>query len=179
MPDCSKPCNPTSLPDPIPLPSLPRALSTNKFNPSPSDVLAIQKTLSLYPICIDGQRFDKLSLIFAADATANYPGFPVPILSSLDSIASALENSLEKVTTQHALTTQVINVKANGKEAESVTYFSVNYFGTGDLEGEMAVTYGQYQDVWRKGKEGEWRVVWRNVVGMVSFSIAECGVEMR
>jgi len=103
------------------------------------------------------------ALVFAADAVANYSA-PLNVLTPLASIQAVLASSLEKVTTQHALSTQVIEVLSEG-EAFSVTYFTATHFGMGVYEGEIAVTYGQYQDYWVLQYHG-WKIQNRNLVYM-------------
>ncbi|KAF7352121.1 SnoaL-like domain-containing protein [Mycena venus] len=134
--------------------------------PSHPDLAAselIRTTLGHYPLSIDGKNFGALALVFAADAVANYSA-PLDVLTPLATIQAVLASSLEKVTTQHALGTQVIEV-LNEREAFSVTYYTATHFGMGVYEGEIAVAYGQYQDYWVLQHQG-WKIQNRNLVYM-------------
>ncbi|KAJ6572230.1 hypothetical protein B0H19DRAFT_1065196 [Mycena capillaripes] len=69
----------------------------------------IRTTLGHYPLSIDGKNFGAFALVFAADAVANYSA-PLDVLTPLAIIQAKTASSLQKVTTQHALSTQVIKV---------------------------------------------------------------------
>ncbi|KAJ6458218.1 hypothetical protein C8R45DRAFT_1110126 [Mycena sanguinolenta] len=123
----------------------------------------IRTTLGHYPLSIDGKNFAALALVFAADAVANYSA-PLGVLTPLATIQAVLTSGLEKVTTQHALSTQVIEVLSES-EAFSVTYYTATHFGMGLYEGEIAVAYGQYQDYWVLRNQS-WKIQNRNLVYM-------------
>lgn len=87
-------------------------------------------------------------------------------------MASDTCDSLAPVTTQHGLTTQVIDVHANGT-ANSTTYYTASHFGMGDYAGQVLYAYGKYLDVLVKVDEqmenpyaSAWRVVQRELVYM-------------
>ncbi|KAL3463456.1 hypothetical protein BJX64DRAFT_287474 [Aspergillus heterothallicus] len=150
-------------PQPYPLASLP-SLFPPRADPDPTPIESIRQTLALYPLAIDSKNFSSLSLIFAPDAVANYSA-PLGVLTGLPEIESVLNASLACVTTQHSLGTQVINVLSH-EMARSVTYYTAAHFGKGDLSSETAVVYGQYQDIWKKARDGTWRIVGRDLVYM-------------
>ncbi|KAJ6458210.1 hypothetical protein C8R45DRAFT_942797 [Mycena sanguinolenta] len=78
-------------------------------------------------------------LVFAADAVANYSA-PLGVLTPLATIQAVLASALEKVTTQHAVSTQVIEVLSES-EAFSVTYYTVErsqLSGVGDEPAGLA-----------------------------------------
>ncbi|KAJ7213442.1 hypothetical protein GGX14DRAFT_618686 [Mycena pura] len=116
-----------------------------------------------YALSIDGKNFSALDLVFAADAVANYSA-PLGVLTPLATIQAVLASTLEKVTVQHALSTQVIELLSEG-EAFSVTYFTSTHFGMGAYEGEMVVAHGQYQDYW-VFQHQSWKIRHRNLVYM-------------
>ncbi|KAJ7213438.1 hypothetical protein GGX14DRAFT_618668 [Mycena pura] len=149
-------------PTPIPPFDLP-ALLPVPSHPDPAATELIRTTMGHYPLSIDGKNFTALALVFAADAVANYSA-PLGVLTPLETIQAVLESSLEKVTTQHALSTQVIELLSEG-EAFSVTYFTATHFGVGVYEGEIAVAYGQYQDFWVL-QHHSWKIRHRNLVYM-------------
>jgi hypothetical protein len=61
---------------------------------------------------------------------------------------------MSAVTSQHALTTQLINLHAKDSpaasggstSANSTTFFTSTLFGAGQYEGEIMYTYGKYED---------------------------------
>ncbi|KAJ6474882.1 hypothetical protein C8R45DRAFT_834758, partial [Mycena sanguinolenta] len=114
-------------------------------------------------LSIDGKNFTALALVFAADAVANYSA-PLGVLTPLAIIQAVLAKRLEKITTQHAMSTQVIEVLSES-EAFSVTYYTAMHFGMGVYESEIAVAYGQYQDYWVL-QDQSWKIQNRNLVNM-------------
>lgn len=154
----------SSLPAPIPQYSVPTSLPNVEFVPDPFDYDAIRNTMALYPFCIDGKNFAALSQVFTSDAVANYSA-PLNVLTPLSNIESVLSSSLAKVTTQHALTTQAIDI-TGVNTAETITYYTASHFGTGSYVGQVAYAYGQYQDYWNRQSDGSWRISYRNLVYM-------------
>lgn len=154
--------------DAIPFFSLPAIISKDEFKADPRSIEAIRATLALYPLAVDGKNFDALSRIFAEDAVANYSE-PLNVLTPLSTIKSSLESSLNPVTTQHAYGTQLIDI-LSPDSAFSVTYYTATHFGKGSLfTGQTVTAFGQYQDVWRKQRDGAWKITHRNLVYMVSL----------
>ncbi|KAK4494522.1 hypothetical protein PRZ48_014820 [Zasmidium cellare] len=130
----------------VPLAALPLAFAPSE---KPQDVVLLEEirnTLGLYPLYIDSKAFENLSLVFLANARANYSSPGLTDLSPLSTIETGLENSPAKVTTHHSLGTQVIEL-FGGSTARSVTYVTASHFGIGQYEGQLATAYGQYRDV--------------------------------
>jgi hypothetical protein len=166
--DSNRPSS-TSLPfgtAPIPFFSLPTDFPPSACEDA-ADIEAIRNTLALYPFCIDGKNFAALSNVFTTNAVANYLA-PLNILTPLSNIESVLSSSLTCVTTQHSFGTQLVNI-ISPSVAESITYYQAAHFGKGTLADQVAYAYGQYQDTWQKQKDGTWRIVYRNLVYMVSL----------
>lgn len=132
-----------------------------------ANIEAIRNTLALYPFCIDGKNFAALSNVFTTNAVANYSA-PLNVLMPLSTIESVPSSSLACVTTQHNFGTQLINI-ISPYVAESITYYRAAHFGTGALAGQVAYAYGRYQDTWQRQDDGAWRIVYRNLVYMVSL----------
>lgn len=175
---------------PIPLSTLPSMFSPNSstlttlLSPSsrlPSNLSgsqidqttsSIRSTLALYPLAIDGKNFPALSTVFAPNAAANYSS-PLNVLSPLPGIEKGLKESLECVNTQHSLGTQAVRV-LNEDYAVSVTYYTAVHVGReGRMKKEVATAHGQYQDLWERmpingTQGGGWKIVYRNLVYMVS-----------
>lgn len=97
--------------------------------------IAIRQTLNTYPSAIDSKNFRLLSQVFAPTVVANY-GSGVGTLNGTDEVEAVLEKSLAPVTTQHALSTQVITF-SSPKIANSTTYYTASHFGRGPYEGQV------------------------------------------
>ena len=50
------------------------------------------------------------------------------------------------MTSQHALTTQTIEVAEDGKSANATTYFTGIHFGKGKWQGQQVTAWGKYMD---------------------------------
>lgn len=61
------------------------------------------------------------------------------MLTGLSAVVSALEESLAPVRTQHAFSTQVIEIGEGEGEARSLTYFTASHFGVGEREGMVCL----------------------------------------
>ena len=123
-------------PQSIPLTSVATSypLSLNLQDASIQD--QIRNTLAHYPAAIDGKNFAALNLVFTADAVANYSA-PLNVLNGLQAIETTLKTNLALVLTQHALSTQIIEIETSGLQARSVTYFTASQFGTGAKAGKV------------------------------------------
>jgi len=155
--------------DVIPFYNLPNLVAPVAYQVDPLDVEAIRATLALYPLSIDGKNFAALSSVFTSNAVANYSA-PLNVLTPLSNIESTLQASLAAVTTQHAFTTQLIDILSLNS-AFSVTYYTATHFGRGPYLGETATAYGQYQDVWARQSDFSWKITHRNLVYMVSRTV--------
>lgn len=67
---------------------------------------------------------------------ANYSA-PLGVLSGVGPVKGAIEATLKKVTTQHALSTTVVEVEEGGRRAKSLAYFTATHFGMGGFEGQV------------------------------------------
>ena len=149
---------------PIPLDKIPTKLSLPKVVDSISTE-TVRNTLALYPFAIDGKAFDALDKVFAEDAEANYSA-PLNTLAGLTAIKSVLSASLMNVSTQHSFGTQFIYT-LSADSAFSITYYQASHFGHGNLSDQVATAFGQYQDTWKRMLDGNWRILYRNLVYMV------------
>lgn len=76
--------------------------------------------------------------------------------------------------TQHALTTQTIEIHESGRRASANTYFTGVHLGQGKWKGQQVTAYGRYQDelvcveghVELYGASGQWRISKREVFFM-------------
>lgn len=84
------------------------------------------------------------------------------------------EIRLKPVTTQHALTTQHIEILTDGNSASATTYFTGVHFGKGKWEGQEITAWGKYQDTLvldsqmpsLPGASGRWLISKREVTFM-------------
>ena len=120
----------------IPLSSLVTSFPLSLTPQGPSAQDQIRNTLAHYPLAIDGKNFAALNLVFTADAVANYSA-PLNVLNGLKAIETTLELNLRPVLSQHALSTQVIEISTGGKSAKSVTYYTASHFGQGAKVGKV------------------------------------------
>jgi SnoaL-like domain len=143
---------------------------------NPSDILAIKNTLAKYSIAIDSKNFDNgLPAVFTEDAIANYT-LPTGVLNGLPAIIQTLSNSLVNFTTQHSLTTQLIDIVGNNK-AESVTYLMATHFGIDGTiyEGLVSKAFSKYEDKLRVD-HGVWKIYHRLELDMVCSISTRHGV---
>ncbi|KAF6226973.1 hypothetical protein HO133_008414 [Letharia lupina] len=161
----------TNLTAAIPFYSLPTTYPLSLTPQNPTIENQIRETLAHYPLAIDGKNFAALDLVFTQHVVANYSE-PLGVLTGLPAVVSALESSLSPVGTQHAFSTQVIEILAGEVEARSLTYYTASHFGQGDYYGQVLYAYGQYQDDWIKICCPEvWRIKTRTLVYMATTVI--------
>lgn len=139
---------------------------------NPSDILAIKNTLAKYAIAIDSKDFDDgLPEVFTNDAIAEYPP-PVGVLNGVHAIIDSLSLNLINFTTQHSLTTQLVEIVGHD-EAKAVTYLYANHFGIDGTiyEGLVSTAFGKYVDKLRVD-HGVWKIFNRNESDMVCFYLS-------
>lgn len=124
----------------------PFALGNQGPPQNPADVLAIKHTLAQYPLLIDSKNFKGLSAVFTDDVYTDYAP-PVGVLIGLPAVVKSLDFNLVNFTTQHSLTTQVIDIVSEG-HAETTTYFIATHFGINETiyAGKVVSAYARYED---------------------------------
>ncbi|KAI7219059.1 hypothetical protein KC333_g3214 [Hortaea werneckii] len=141
--------------------------------PNPLDYITIQNTLSRYCIALDTKDFNLLKQVFTEDCDTVYP-FGGQI-KGVQKVADAIQNRLKPITSQHALTTQHIEIAADGKTASATTYFTGIHFGQGKWKGQEVTAWGKYMDQLVllegqsggvPGSSGQWLVSKREVAFM-------------
>ena len=137
---CANPDNTTSFGGIIAPSALPCAYPLSLTPQDAQTENQIRNTLAHYPLAIDGKNFAALDLVFTDDAVANYSA-PLNVLTGLTQIESVLQQSLAPVRSQHAYSTQVIEIERAAKTARSVTYFTSSLFGTGNLTGKVSLDH--------------------------------------
>ncbi|MCJ1372819.1 hypothetical protein MMC20_004044 [Loxospora ochrophaea] len=111
-----------------------------------SEYVNVRQVLNTYSLALDSKNATALTAIFTTNGSVNFtsPTSPPQIVTGSTTISSFLLDNLEGVITQHALTTQRIDV-ANGT-AFAVTYFTDTHFGQGNSTGDLVTYYGRYDD---------------------------------
>ena len=66
---------------------------------------------------------------------------PLGVLTGLEAVKSGVEAALKKVTTQHALTTTVVEILDGGRAARSLAYLTATHFGMGEFEGQVRFVF--------------------------------------
>jgi len=153
------------------------------------DYIAIQNTIARYCMALDSKDFNLLTQVFTGDVDAVYPfgghiksvqkvteAIQRRFVSSRGNGASSLLNDprLSPVTTQHALTTQHIEISEDGKSAHATTYFTGIHFGQGKWQGKEVTAWGKYIDqlilnaneTSLPGASGQWLIYRREVTFM-------------
>ncbi|KAK3114109.1 hypothetical protein LTR53_007894 [Teratosphaeriaceae sp. CCFEE 6253] len=137
--------------------------------PNAIDYFAIQNTISRYCLALDTKDFELLKQVFTPDVDTIYPFGGQR--KGVQSVADAIQNRLAPVASQHALTTQQIEVAADGKSAEAITYFTGVHFGKGKWDGKEVTAWGKYTDTLTlsegkqalPGASGQWLISRREV----------------
>ncbi|KJX93460.1 hypothetical protein TI39_contig4311g00002 [Zymoseptoria brevis] len=165
-----------------------RMPSSSQTMPSPipsSDMDAIRNVLATYCVALDTKHFDRLKYVFTANIHASYP---FADFNGTRSMVEDFTHRFEHVTSQHALTTQTIELLAHGHGARAETYFTAVYFGQGVWEGQKVVFWGKFVDDLVKSDQygrgggtrddevGNWRVM-RRVCEVVGQEGDERGME--
>ena len=142
------------------------ALGAMTRSPSPADAFAIQKTLALFPIAVDNKRYEILSEVFTPDARFQFS--PTTTFFGLPAIKGNVSAVLEKLNTQHALSTLFINM-TDDKAATATNYFQGTFFAKANTTGEMLQIFDYYVDDLVKFK-GQWLIKHRVLNSFVSPS---------
>jgi len=112
--------------------------------PTLINYIAVRNTIARYSLALDTHDTDLLKRVFTPDANVSYP--TTGEIKGLDKLAGLIKEKLAPVTPQHNLTTQHIEVAADGKTAQATTYFIAVHFGQGKWEGKEVTAWGIYTD---------------------------------
>lgn len=145
---------------------------------SAATLLAIQNTISRYCLALDTHDFSILKAVFTADLQADYSAVSPQNkdIRGLDSMIDRLMVILEGKTTQHALSTQILDFEPQkstpgGYECKAITYFTANTFVDNNCTKgglDHVTVYGRYEDSIVEVTPGEWRIRERIVKTFVS-----------
>lgn len=115
------------------------ALTSTYSQNNDLNIIEIRQVINLFAILVDTYQYTQLERVFTTNATVNFNRGS--ILYGLPAIINALE-PLASVTSHHDLTTQYIDVISSTR-ANATTYLIGNFFGKGDLSGQIFSEYGQ------------------------------------
>ncbi|KAH6611688.1 hypothetical protein C7974DRAFT_407190 [Boeremia exigua] len=119
----------------------------------------IRNTIAQVAVAIDQKDWRFLETLFTNNTTVIFPA-PIGSHTSFNSFQESLQGILQNISTQHSLTTQIINLGTNS--AKVTTY--VTTVICGDEAGTTSTSSGIYEDELVKidsnGQE-RWRVVKR------------------
>lgn len=116
----------------------------------------IREKISIYSLAIDTKNFALLSEVFAENITANF-SLPPPneLIHGLAECQQVLKASLKDYVTQHTISTTVVDF-TDETSPNSTAYLVANYFGKGNLTGQILGYYGTYEDTWAF-ESGSWK----------------------
>jgi ketosteroid isomerase-like protein len=117
--------------------------------PATSDHELIRNCIARYCIGVDLGDWNTFSNAFLDNATVTFPG-PAGAVEGVTAIKATAQGMVGSFQTQHALTTQLIEVTGE-KTANAMTYCTADIFGVGKDEGKRVTNWGMYQDKLVKG----------------------------
>ena len=116
-------------------------VSVLAFDPTEAaSVVSISQTLNLYSYLVDTNQSSELGPVFAPNATAN---FNIPGTGPIEGLPAIIQhvNAVSNVTSQHALTTNLIQLSTRST-ANASTELTATFFGKDEQLGQLYVVYG-------------------------------------
>lgn len=105
-----------------------------------ASIVSISQTMNLYSYLVDGGKSSQLGRVFADNATADFSLPGMNVARGLPEIIQHVE-SLSNVTSQHALTTNYIQLLSQ-TAANASTELVATFFGSDKQLGEIYIAYG-------------------------------------
>ena len=105
------------------------------------DVVEIQQVVNLFAIAIDQYRLELLPQIFSSDVAANFSVPSGMVQSGLDEVTQLL-STLQAIPSLHYQSTDYISFPSLN-QAHATTYLTGTFFGSGKLQGQVYLNYGQ------------------------------------
>jgi hypothetical protein len=128
-------------------------MSASPKNDDLADRAAITQVLQRYGTAIDAFDYSTLETLFTSDASVEYGGYP-EMTGGIETAAWLHERSRPAAWHQHLVT--VMDVRIDGEEATTLTYFTAHAVSKADSE-TVRVHVGEYRDRLRRTTEG-WRI---------------------
>ena len=128
----------------------------------------IRDKVSLYSIALDTKNLALLSEVYTVDVVANY-SLPPPnaLVSGLAENQKVLKAQIDDYVTQETISTIIVDF-VDESSPNSTAYLVANYFGTGNLTGQLLNVFGKYEDKWAF-EEGSWKIKNRTLSLFVSL----------
>ncbi|KAG4291549.1 hypothetical protein FPRO06_13770 [Fusarium proliferatum] len=130
--------------------------------PAISDHELIRNCIARYCIGVDLKDWNTFSSAFLDNGKVDFPG-PGGLVEGVTAITATVQGMVGNLQTQHALTTQLIEVTGE-KTASATTYCTTEIFGVGEDKGKRVTSWGLYQDKLAKGNfDGgdDWKIAER------------------
>lgn len=122
------------------------------------DYHTIMNTLAAFPRVVDGKHWGRVSEVFAEDIRFDYGDGGEK--RGLEALLMQFRKFHERCSAmQHLLGS--IQVEIDGDSALTRAYVQARHQGTGDKNGAIFDTHGEYIDQWQRRPEG-WRIVRRD-----------------
>jgi hypothetical protein len=141
--------------------SLPSTKQLLDVNSMASDTDSIRNTIAYYSIACDDKEWALLDLVFTSDCIIQYPE-PLGPINGLQALKKTLEKTIGHLSTQHALSTQVIRITSD-ETAIATTYITVSHY----LDERLFVSMGKLEDELIKVEKEDdgfgWRIKARTV----------------
>ncbi|KAK0259351.1 hypothetical protein LTR35_018105 [Friedmanniomyces endolithicus] len=107
-----------------------------------SDYELIRNASALFCVAVDTQNWTLLGKVFNEDASLDHPE-AIVAADTLFAFQAKLAASLKDLTTQHAVSTQHIDLHDDAT-AEVITYVIVSHWGAGAKQGQTLPASGRY-----------------------------------
>ncbi|KAF5550164.1 small subunit of phenylpropionate dioxygenase [Fusarium phyllophilum] len=130
--------------------------------PATSDHELIRNCIAPYCISVDLKDWNTFQKAFLDNAKVDFPG-PGGSVEGVTAITTRVQGMVGNFQTQHALTTQLIEVTGE-KTASATTYCTTDVFGVGEDKGKRVTNLGLYQDKLVKGNfdgQEDWKIAER------------------
>ncbi|RDI81530.1 hypothetical protein Vi05172_g8475 [Venturia inaequalis] len=137
------------------------------YEPTAAVLNNIRNTISNYCIALDTKQFPLLHSVFTKDVVCDYTAVSPtnPSITGIEKFLERIQIILEGRITQHALSTQRLEVVGNEDEGvmcNAMTYFTANTFTTEEGALNHVSVFGYYVDRLRE-VDGKWLIFERNV----------------
>lgn len=128
----------------------------------------IRDKVSLYSQALDTKNLALLSEVYTVDVVANY-SLPPPnaLVYGLAENQKVLKAQIDDYVTQETISTIVVDF-LDESGPNSTAYLVANYFGTGNLTGQILNVFGKYEDSWAF-EDGSWKIKKRILSTFVSL----------
>lgn len=125
-----------------------------------ADRESIREALDAYFDALGRGDWEEIADGFTADAVLDYG---TPGVRDLEGNLRLLRAGVERLTLVSTLMGMQARVEARGDQASSQTLAFTAHLASGEGSQRMRVSFVRYEDAWRRGPDGRWRVCGRVV----------------